>query len=248
MVGTDGITDVGLFLVHLSNLGTIEGVGHLTLLIGHLADVMQQSGTLGLLRVQTQLGCHNGTEVGRLTGMLQQVLSIAAAIFHFADDTYQLGMQTVDTQIDGCALACLHDLVVELLLHLVHNLLDAGRVYAAIGHQLVQGQATSLATHRVETADDDGFGGVVDHNLHATSSLQRTDVAPLTADNPSLYIVVINMEHRHAVLHSRLSGHTLDGLDDNFLGLGIGIEFGLVHDFVDIAGSGRLGLVLQALH
>ena len=49
------IADIGLLLVLLGNLGAIECVRHLVLLIGHLTNIVEQSGTLGLLGVQAQL-------------------------------------------------------------------------------------------------------------------------------------------------------------------------------------------------
>ena len=55
------------------------------------------------------------------------------------------------------------------------------------------------------------------------------------------------MEDRDAVLHSRLSSHTLYGLDDDALGFLIGIELGLVHDVIDIGCRRRAGFVLQTL-
>ena len=151
--------DVGLLLIFLGELGAIERVGQVGLLVGHLADIVEQSGTLGLLRVETQLGGHDGAQVGRLAGVLQQVLSVGGAILHLADDAHQFGMETMDTEIDGRALSRLHYLGVELLLHLGDHLLDAGGVDAAVGHELVEGQTADLAADGVEGRDDDGLGG-----------------------------------------------------------------------------------------
>ena len=55
VVGGNGIADVGFLLVFLRNLGTVKSVGQLALFVGHLADVVEQTGTLGFLRVETQL-------------------------------------------------------------------------------------------------------------------------------------------------------------------------------------------------
>ena len=76
MVSTYCIAYIRLFLVLLGNLGTIECVRQFALLVGHLSYVVQQSGTLCLLGVQSKLGCHTGTQVGCLTGMLQEVLTV----------------------------------------------------------------------------------------------------------------------------------------------------------------------------
>ena len=157
-------------------------------------------------------------------------------------------MQAVDTQVDGRALTRLDNLVVQLLLDLGNHLLDAGGVYAAIAHQLVESQTAGLAAHGVEAADDDSLGRVVDNNLDAAGSLQSTDITTLATDDASLDVVVVDVEHRDAVLDGRLRSHALDGLYHDFLGLGIGVQLGLIHDFIDIAGSGGLGFVLQRLH
>ena len=248
MVGTDGVTDVGLLLVLLGNLGAIECVRHLALLVGHLTDVVQQTGTLGLLRVQPQFGSHHSTEVSRLAGVLQQILAVRRAVFHLADNTNQFGMQAVDTEVDSRTLTRLDNLVVELLLHLGNHLLNAGGVDTTVADQLVQGQTAGLAAHGVEATDNNCFGRVVDDDFNATGCLQGTDVTTLTADDTTLHIVVIDMEHRDAILDSGLRGHALDGLDDNLLSLCISVQLGLVHNLVDVSLGVSAGLVLQTLH
>ena len=248
VVGGDGVDDVGLLLIFLGELGAIECVGQVGLLIGHLADIVEQSGTLGLLRVETQLGGHDGAQVGRLAGVLQQVLSIGGAILHLADDAHQFGMETMDTEVDGRALSRLHYLGVELLLHLGDHLLDAGGVDAAVGHELVEGQAADLAADGVEGRDDDGLGGVIDDDLDAAGSLQGADVAALAADDATLHLVVFDMEYADAVFDGRLGGHALYGLYDDLLGLLVGVELGLVHNLVDVAGGVEARLVLHALY
>lgn len=69
--------------------------------------------------------------------MLQQVLTIRGTVFHLTDDTDQFGVQAMDTQVDGGTLTRLDDLILQLLLHLGNNLLDAGRVDTSVTHQLV---------------------------------------------------------------------------------------------------------------
>ena len=152
------------------------------------------------------------------------------------------------TEVDGGALTGLDDFVLQLLLHLRHHLFDAGRVNTAVSHQLVQGQTTGLASNGVEGRDDDSLRGVVDNNFHAAGSLQGTNVSSFTTNDTALHVIIVNMEHAHAVFHSRLRSHALNGLDDNLLRLGIGIELRLVHNFVDIRLGIGLRLVLQRLH
>ena len=56
------------------------------------------------------------------------------------------------------------------------------------------------------------------------------------------------MEYRDRVLDSCLGSHTLDGLDHDLLSLLIGIELGIIHDLIDVAGCIKTSLVLQAFH
>ena len=211
---------------------------------------MEETGALGNLGIQAQLGSQDGADVGHLTGVLQQVLAIGRTVFHAADQLNQLQVQAVDTHIDAGALARLQDLVLELLAHLRHHLLDAGRVDAAVNHQLMQGQTGHLAANRIEGGQQDGVRRVVDDDLHARGSLQRTDVAALTADDAALDLVVLDREGRHGVLDGRFRSGALDGVDDDALRLLGGVQARFVHRIVDegLRFAARLGLHVLDKH
>ena len=247
VVSTDGVAYLGLFLELLGELHTDECVRQLGLVVGHLTNIVQQTGTAGNLGIQTQLGSHNACQVGRLTGVLQQVLTIRRAVLHLTDEANQLGVQAVDTQVDGGTLTHLDDLLLDLLLDLGNHLLDAGGVDAAVGHELVQGEAGNLTTHGVEAAQDDGLGGVIDDDLDARSGLQGADVATLTADDATLDLVALDVEDRHGILDGRLGGHTLNRGHDDALGLLGGRHLGLLDGLADVGLGLALGLGLHIL-
>ena len=117
-----------------------------------------------------------------------------------------------------------------------------------VTYQLVESQTTGLTTHRIKTRDDDSLRRIINDNFHTGGCLKRTDVSTLTTNDTAFYLIIVDMEYWHTVFYCCLSSHTLNGLDNNFLGLGIGIELRLVHDLVDITCSGSLGLVLHGLH
>ena len=150
MVGSDGIADVGFLLILFGNFGSVESVGEFALLVGHFSDVVQQSGSFGLLWVQSQFGSHHGAEIGCFAGVLQQILTVGRAVFHFSHDADEFGMQSVDAQVDGGAFSGFDNLVVELFFHFGHHFFDACGVDAPVGHQLVQSQAANLAANGVE--------------------------------------------------------------------------------------------------
>ncbi len=218
------------------------------LVVGHLADVVEQTRTAGGLGVEAQLRGHDAGQVGRLACVLQEVLAVGGAVLHLADHTDQLGVQAVDAQVDGRALAHLDDLLLDLLADLRHHLLDAGGVDTAVGDQLVQGQTRDLAAHGIESREDDRLGRVVDDDLDAGRGLQSADVAALAADDAALDLVALDVEHRHGVLDGRLGRHALDRGYYDALGLLRGRELGLLDRLVDVGGRLALGLGLHVLH
>ena len=58
-------------------------------------------------------------------------------------------MQTVDAEVDDCALSCLDDFLFNLLAHLGYNFLDACREDTSVGNQLVKCQTGICAAHRI---------------------------------------------------------------------------------------------------
>ena len=62
MVRHDGMDNLGGLAVLAGQLGPDDRVGSLYFVINRLAQIMQQTGSLGLLDVQTKLGGHNAAE------------------------------------------------------------------------------------------------------------------------------------------------------------------------------------------
>ena len=248
VVGTDGIANIGFFLVFLGDFRTVEGVRIVGVFVGHFSDVVQQSGAFRFLRIQTEFSRHHSTEVGRFTGVLQQVLTVGRTIFHLSDDANQFGVQAVDTEVDGRALTRLDNFVVELFFDLRHDFLDAGRVDATVADELVERQTADFAANRVERRDNDGLGRIIDDEFHTAGGLQSANVATFTTDDATFDVVVVEVEHRHAVLDGRFRRHALNRLNHDFLSLCVGIEFRLVNNFVDVTGGVGTSLVLQAFN
>ena len=110
VVGADGVADFGFLLVFLGEFHAADCVRQFRFVVGHLADVVQQTCAARRLGIQTQLGGHDACEVRRFAGVLQQVLAVGRAVFHFADHADQFGMQAVDAQVDRGAFADFDDL------------------------------------------------------------------------------------------------------------------------------------------
>ena len=57
----------------------------------------------------------------------------------------------MDTQINGCALTCLDNLIIKLLLHFGNHLLNAGWVDTTIADKLMERQTADLTTYRIKS-------------------------------------------------------------------------------------------------
>ena len=234
MVCADGVADFGFLLEFLGQLCAVECVGQFAFFVGHLTNVVEQASALCLLGVQAEFGCHNGAEVGCFASVLQEVLSVGGAIFHFAYDAHEFGVQSVDAEVNGGALTCFDNFLFHLFAHFGHDFLNACGVDASVGNELVECQAADFAAHGVEGGDDDGFGRIVYNDFHASGGFEGADVAAFASDDAALHFVVVNMEDGDAVFDGRFGSHALDALDNDALGFLIGGHFGIVHDFVDI--------------
>jgi ribonuclease Y len=99
-MGADGIAYFGFLLVFLGEFHADDCVRQFRFVVGYLADVVEQACAACRLGVQPQLGGHDTREVGRFTGVLQEVLAVGRTVFHFADHADQLGVQPVDAEAD----------------------------------------------------------------------------------------------------------------------------------------------------
>ena len=111
----------------------------------------------------------------------------------------------------------------------------------------MQCQTRHLTANRVEGTDHNSFGGVVDHDFHAGRGLERTNVATFTSNDATFHVIILNVEHRHTVFDRGFGGHTLNGLNHDALRLFVGVDFRLIHDFVDVALRTSLRFRFQTL-
>ncbi len=86
------------------------------------------------------------------------------------------------------------DVLLHLFLGFLDDLLDPGRVNAAVLDQSLERDLGDLAADAVEPGDDDHAGRVVDDHVHAGRLLEGADVPPLAADDPALHLVVGNVD------------------------------------------------------
>ena len=129
-------------------------------MVKSLADVMQQTGTACQRDVHTHLACQQASQPGHFHAVGQSVLAKAGAVLQAADELDEVGVQAVDAQLHDSALALPLHLQFEVVAALLHRLLDAGGVDAAIADKALQRHAGHLAAGLVEGGQGNGPPGV----------------------------------------------------------------------------------------
>src|ERR687897_3265708 len=222
VVGLDGMDDLGPLLEPAGQLGPDDGVRALDLVGERLADVVQEPAALGQGDVHAQLGGHDAGQVGGLDQVAEHVLAVGGTVLEPPQHPDQLGVQVGDADLQAGVLAGPAALALDLLLGPVVGLLDPGRVDAAVGDQLLQGQAADLAPDRVEAGQQDRLGGVVDDQVDAGDGLEGPDVAALAADDAALHVVRRQREDSDGRLRGLLGRDPLDGQGDDLAGAAVG--------------------------
>src|ERR687898_3345266 len=247
VVGLDGMDDLGPLLEPAGQLGPDDGVRALDLVGERLADVVQEPAALGQGDVHAQLGGHDTGQVGGLDQVAEHVLAVGGAVLEPPQHADQLGVQVGDADLEAGVLAGPAHLPLDLLLGPVVGLLDAGRVDAAVGDQLLQGEAADLAPDRVEAGQQDRLGGVVDDQVDAGDGLEGADVAALAADDAALHVVRRQREDGDGRLRGLLGRDPLDGQGDDLAGAAVGPPPRLLLRGADQAHGVALGLLLDLL-
>jgi hypothetical protein len=245
VVRGDGLADLFRFAVLLGQLDAELGVGAFGVPIDGLADVVEQAGPQGDVRVEADLAGHHGREHGHLLGVLEDVLAVARPVLELAQELDELRVDVADLELQDGRFALLLDLLLELGLDRLDDVLDAGRVDAAVGDELLDGQPGELAADGVEARQDDRLGRVVDDDVDARGHLQGPDVAALAADDPALHVVRREIDDRDRGLDDVLGRRPLDGVGHDLAGRRGRLLPGLLLDPPDGGDGLELGLLLD---
>src|SRR5436190_2774602 len=188
-----------------------------------LADVVQQRAAFGHGEVEPELGGHDAGKPRHFLGVLENVLAVARPPMHPADQLDDFRMQAVHAEFVRGLLPELHDVLVDLALRLVDEFLDASRMDAPVGDQLLEREPGHLAPNRIEARHDHRVRSVVDDDVHAGRQLERADVASLAPDDAALHLVAGQRHRRHRRLGRVFRRDTLDGEGHDLLRLALGV-------------------------
>ncbi len=145
-------------------------------------------------------------------------------------------MDAVHAGVEGCLLAHFAHLGVQLLLALLHNVLNAGGMDAAVLNEPFQRHFGHLAAQGAVGGKDDGFGRVVDDQVHAGGCLQSADIAALAADDAAFHVFAGQGHSGDGLLVHIIAGVALDDVAEDFFGLAVG---GFVRFHFNLADHAR---------
>ena len=229
------------FAVAFQEVGADLGVTALGLMVGRLADVVQQAATPGQGAVEADFLGHHAGDEGHFHAVPQHVLAIAGAEMQATQQADQPLVQAADGQFLAGVLAQLLDVLLQLLLRGQHDLLDPSGVDAAVGNERVQGQPGHFPADHVEAADDDHARRVVDDQVDAGGLFEGADVAALAADDPPFHLVVGDADGAGRRLGRMRGGIALQRSDDDLAGL----LFAGLGQLLVAAENRRAGLLLE---
>jgi hypothetical protein len=169
--------------------------------------------------------------------MAQHVLPVRSAVFQTPEQFDQLGMDVENADFLAGRFARLANAFLQVAFALLNDFLHAGRVDAAVGDKLLEGQSSHFAPQWVETGNDDCLGRVVHDDVHAGQLFEGADVSPLAADDPPFHFIVGQLDHRDGGFADLFRGGFLYGERDDLARLFIRHFFRLRLDAPD---QGRL--------
>ena len=215
---------------------------------------MEQAGALCGNGIQSKLGSHDACEIADFQGVVQYVLAVAGAIQQAAEGVYQLRVQIVDAGIEGCLLAGLTYLLGNIGFGFLEHFLDAGGMDSTVGNEVFHGDTADFAAYRVEAADGNALGGVIDDQIGAGELFEGADVASFAADNAALQVVGRNLDGGYRDLCGMICCDALNRKGEDLacilVGFGLGTKFGLADNrcrfvgYLVLQGAQQLGLRL----
>ncbi len=122
----------------------------LHLAVDRLADVVQERGAHGDVRVEADLPGHDAGEPRDFGRVRQHVLAVAGAELQPSHQPEDLGVEIVQAELEGDRRAFLAHLLVGFVLDLLDDLLDARRMDAAVGDQPLDRLLGDLAAVGIE--------------------------------------------------------------------------------------------------
>ena len=212
-----------------------------------LTDVVEQTRSLGNDAVNAKLVCDNTGNVSDLKGVSEDVLTVAGTVLKSTQKLYKLGIDSVDTDLEGRALTRRLDLSLDLTASLVNGVLDTGGMDTSVGDELFKGKTCDLTANGVEAGNGDRLGGIVNDKINARKLLDGTDVSALASDYSTLHIVAGKSDGRGSGLGNVVGRTSLNSKRDDVLCFSVRLLAKTGLDLNDLESRIVLNVLLDTL-
>ena len=165
VVGRHGHDHGLVFAVFSEEVDAELEVGSLHLAVDRLANVVQERGADGDVRIETDFPRHDAGEPRDLSRVGEHVLTVARPELQPSHEAEDLRMKVVQPQLEGDGRTFLSHGFFGFVLHLLHHFLDARRVNASVRDQPLDGLLGDLAAVGIEPRQDDRARRVVDDQV-----------------------------------------------------------------------------------
>lgn len=105
-------------------------------MVNRLADIVQQTGTLGKRNVCAKLGGHHAGNVRLFDRVYKYILTVAGAVAESAQNFDKLGIDSVNAGFKGRLFAGLLDDLFDLAAAFFDHFFNACRMDTAVGNEL----------------------------------------------------------------------------------------------------------------
>ncbi len=178
-------------------------------------DVVQKARALCQFHIRAELSGQDTGKIGNVDGMLQDILSVARAIFEAPQNFDELRMHAAHAASEDRLLAGFANGPLHFFRRLGDDLFNPRRVNTTVSNQIFQRQPRNFTPHRIERRQDDGFRRVVDDKIHARQRLDGANVSSLATDNPPLHFIIGQGNDRHRRLGNGIRRIPLHGAGQN---------------------------------
>ena len=218
MVRGHGHHDFFVLAVFAQEVDAELEVRALHLAVDRLADVVQEGGAHGDMGVEAHFPRHDAGEPRDFGGVREHVLAVARAELQPSHQAENFRVQVVQAKLECDGPALFARFLVGFVFDLLHDLLDARGVNAAVGDEFFNRLLGHLAPVRIEARQDDRTRRVVHDEVDAGGELEGADVSALAPDDAALEIVARQVHDRHRRFDGVFGGGALNRLCDVLLG------------------------------
>ena len=213
-----------------------------------LADVVQSADALGKVDVQPEFSRHRRHQVRCFLGVLKHVLAVAGAEFQASQELHDLRMHAVNTEVQKGVLPFLLYVRFYFFLYLGNDFLDPAGMYTPVFQKPVKRDPRYFPAQPVEPGNNNGFGGVVNDNIHARRHLKSAYVPAFSSYDPSLHLFGGKVHNAYRSIDRVVHRALLYGQADDLAGFFIRLVFCLFLDLFDGERGFIFCLAFHLLH